>query len=148
VVLPDGLDAPVQFVHLDDVAEATLTILQSRGTGPFNLGPPDWITLRRMSRLKQCRTFKIPLKLCRAFTFFWWSCRLPVFRFPPGLWSFITYPWVVAPTRLTDELNFEFRYSTEETIRQMLLDGGYIRETDQPERMAVETKDVSALDSK
>jgi len=148
VILPDGLDAPVQFVHLDDVAEATLMILQARGAGPFNIGPPDWITLRKMSQLKQCRHFKIPLKLCRAFTYFWWTCRLPVYRFPPSLWHFISYPWVVAPTRLTDELNFEFRYSTEETVRQMLLDGGYIRDAESVGDSAVETKDVSALDPK
>ena len=147
VILPDGLDAPVQFVHLDDVAEATLAILASRATGAFNVAPPDWITLRRMAELKQCTTFKLPLRVCHAITTFWWACRLPIFRFPPGLWHFISYPWVVAPTRLAEELNFEFRYSAEETIRQMLVDGGWIKATDPADKGTAEASDVSKLES-
>jgi UDP-glucose 4-epimerase len=146
VILPDGLDAPVQFVHLDDVAEATFTILRERAKGPFNIGPPDWITLTRLGQLKRRSCLKLPLKLCRAFTFFWWTCRLPIYYFPPGLWSFISYPWVVAPTRLSQELNFEFRYSSEETIRQMLLDGGWIKNSELIVSEAVEEQDVSVLE--
>ncbi len=127
VVLLDGEDAPVQFVHLDDVAAATLEILQSGCRGPFNIAPPDWITLRQLAKIKHRVCLKIPFSVCRWMSDFWWTCRLPWFRFPSGLLYFMRYPWVVAPTRLTEELNFTFRHTTTETIRQMLVDTGWLK---------------------
>ena len=125
MVLADGHNATFQAVHLDDVVDSTLTILEADATGPFNVAPPDWITLRDLAKLKRQFCLKSPLFLCRMFTNVWWSLRLPLYYFPSGLWYFIRFPWVVTPNRLEKELGYKFRYSTLDTVHQMLRDGGY-----------------------
>lgn len=126
VILPDGHDSPMQFVHLDDVADATLRILERQAIGPFNIAPDDWISLRELAEMSGRRTFRIPFVVCRAFTTVYWKLRLPVFHFPPGLWYFVRYPWVVRPSRLMDELDYEFQYSTRDTLQQLFEAGGRI----------------------
>lgn len=125
MVLPDGNNTTLQLVHLEDVVDSTLKILTSDVSGAFNVAPPDWITLRDLAKLKRQFCLKSPLVMCRMFTNIWWGLRLPLFYFPSGLWYFIRYPWVVAPQRLQEELGYNFRYSTLQTVREMLRNGGY-----------------------
>jgi UDP-glucose 4-epimerase len=128
IVLPDGNNTPMQFVHLDDVAEATCRILASGVSGPFNIAPPDWFTLRDLASMSGRICIPAPLKGCLAFTFCWWALRLPLYHFPPGLWYFIRYPWVVSPDRLCSELGFQFRRSSGDVIRMLLKDARQLRE--------------------
>lgn len=119
IVLPDKNDTEMQFVHADDVAAATRLILEKNATGPFNIGPDDWISLAEMAKMSKRRTISAPLGLCLLFTKCWWGLRMPLFHFPPPLWYYIRYPWVVRPKRLTEELGYSFRYSSRETLQQM-----------------------------
>ncbi|MBL8815867.1 MAG: NAD-dependent epimerase/dehydratase family protein [Planctomyces sp.] len=128
IVLPGGNNTEFQFVHVDDVADATWTILRNNGAGPFNVAPPDWFTLRELANMSGRRTAKVPLNACLTFTTIWWALRLPKFRFPSGLWYFIRFPWVIHPERLQSEMNFEFRYSSRDVIRQLLSDAGRLRD--------------------
>ena len=120
IILPGGSDTPVQFVHEHDVASATCTILENDGRGPFNIGPPDWITLREVAELSGRRALKAPFWSCLAFTNLWWALRIPLFRFPSGLWYFMRHPWVIGPERLTNELGFRFQYNTRQTVLALL----------------------------
>ncbi|MCA9066249.1 MAG: NAD-dependent epimerase/dehydratase family protein [Planctomycetaceae bacterium] len=128
IALPGGNDTEMQFVHLEDVANATLTILQANATGPFNVAPPDWFTLRDLAKMSGRRCVSIPLGACLAFTTIWWKLRLPLFHFPSGLWYFIRYPWVIAPDRLSNELQYRFQRTSHEVIRMLLADAGKLRE--------------------
>jgi UDP-glucose 4-epimerase len=125
--LPGNDNPPMQFVHLDDVANASLAILRANLTGPFNVAPVDWFTMRDLARMRGRPALPIPFWACRVFTNCWWTLRLPVFRFPASLWYFIRYPWVVTPERLTKELGFTFRYSSRDVIRLLLLDAAKLR---------------------
>lgn len=120
MVLPDGRDLPMQFVHEDDVARATCHILRHNARGPFNVGPPDWVSMTQIARETGRFTVKVPFWMIVPVTVMWWGLRLPVFEFPPGLLWFLRYPWIVAPQRLQQELNFEFRYSSLDTLRELL----------------------------
>jgi len=56
--LPGNDNPPVQFVHLEDVADASLAILKANLTGPFNVAPVDWFTceiLRGREVALRCR---------------------------------------------------------------------------------------------
>ena len=128
VPLPGGDNPLVQFVHLDDVAEASLAILKANATGPFNVAPVDWFTIKDLARMRGRITIPIPFSVCWALTTCWWALRLPIFRFPASLWYFIRYPWIVAPDRLTKELGYEFRYSSRDVIRLLLKDAGQLRD--------------------
>ncbi|MCA9061301.1 MAG: NAD-dependent epimerase/dehydratase family protein [Planctomycetaceae bacterium] len=127
IALPGGNNTEMQFVHLEDVANATLTILQANARGPFNVAPPDWFTLRDLAQWSGRWCVSIPFGACLTFTSVWWALRLPLFNFPSGLWYFIRYPWVVAPDRLTKELNYTFERSSRDVIRLLLADSGRLK---------------------
>lgn len=124
LVLPGGDNPIMQFVHLDDIAAAVVTILKSNSTGPYNLAPPDTITMKDLARMSSRRTIPVPFALCRATTSFWWALRLPIFKFPAPLWYFIRYPWIVSSERLINETGFRFRHSSHDVIQEMLRDHG------------------------
>lgn len=120
IVLPDGRDLQMQFVHEDDVAGATWEILRHESRGPFNIGPPDWVTLTEIARETKRLKFKIPFWMIVPVTTVWWALRLPLFEYPPGLLWFLRYPWVVEPRRLVNEIGYKFQYSSMDTLREML----------------------------
>lgn len=124
VVLPDGCDLPQQFVHEDDVSAAIWCILSHDGQGPYNVAPPDWIHLTDVARETGRHTISIPFGIMRIASKICWSLRLPVLRYPPGVNFYIRYPWVVAPRRLCDELGFQFRFNSLETLREVLRSNG------------------------
>jgi len=129
IALPGGSDTPLQFVHVDDVAAATLTLLESDARGPFNVSPDDTVTLGDLARLTGRRPISVPFALCRGGSAVWWALNLPWFRSPSGIWYFIRYPWVVTSRRLAGELGFRFRYSGLETVQQLLAAKGLLRGT-------------------
>ncbi|WP_437201539.1 NAD-dependent epimerase/dehydratase family protein [Planctomicrobium sp. SH664] len=124
IALPDGYDCPLQFVHEDDVARATWEILSRNGAGPFNVGPPDWITWGEVGRRRKVPVVRIPLWLIRGMATIWWTLRVPpllsCMACPPGLMNFIRYPWVGRASRLEQEFGFEFRHSSSETFQEAL----------------------------
>lgn len=126
IVLMDGYDCPLQLVHEDDVAAATWRILETDGHGPYNVGPPDWVTLSEIGRSSGRRVIKLPFWMIRCVTTCWWAFRLPHFLFPVGLLYFLRYPWVAAPVRLEQELGFRFRYGSRETLHQLLQRDGQL----------------------
>lgn len=119
IMLLDGFDTPLQWVHEEDCAAATLTILKHSARGPFNISPSDWVFMSQVAKLTNRRQVKIPLWTVRLFTKVWWKLHLPVFHFPPSLHYFARYPWVIAPNRLTNELGFKFQYSAQDTLMEM-----------------------------
>ena len=127
LTLPGGDDPQMQFVHLEDVTQATLAILKAEVRGPFNVGPPDTVTMKELGKMSGRLAVPGPYWLCRLVTTCWWALRLPIFRFPAPLWSFIRYPWVVSSKRLVDETGFQFRYSSADVIRMLLEDAGRLR---------------------
>ena len=120
VVLPDGCNVPQQYVHEDDVAAATWCILEANGRGPYNIAPPDWILLTDVARETGRRAVSIPWWAVHLASQLCWTLRLPLIRMPPSMTHYVRYPFVLAPTRLCRELGFQFRYSTLETLREML----------------------------
>jgi UDP-glucose 4-epimerase len=124
VVFPDGCDLPQQFVHEDDVAAATWWILARDGRGPYNVAPPDWIHLSDVARESGRRTISIPFWMMKFASRVCWNFRLPFLRYPPGVNFYIRYSWIVAPRRLGDELGFRFRYTSLETLRDLLRSHG------------------------
>ena len=128
LVLPGGDNPIMQFVHLDDVGAAIVAILACKSSGPFNLAPPDTVTMKDIARMSGRRTISMPFAMCWAAATCWWALRLPVLKYPAPLWYFIRYPWIVSSKRLTSETGFLFRHSSNEVVRMMLHDFGRLRE--------------------
>lgn len=120
MILPDGQDTPQQFVHEDDAAAATWSILAHDAQGAFNVAPDDWLTQSEIGREMRIRSVRLPFWLVRVFAACWWRLRLPLVQVPPGLVYYLRYPWVIRPARLQDELGFTFQHGSRAALRSML----------------------------
>lgn len=114
-----------QFVHEDDVADALLFLLKKEARGPFNLAPPDWVSIDEINAMTGKPTVPMPEKVLRGAFGLTWKLGLPLMKVPPQFSDFVIYPWLVDPGKLMD-LGFKFRYSSLETIRIMLRAKGAI----------------------
>ena len=120
LVLIDGYDTPLQFVHEEDVAAAMLAILTANARGAFNIGPPDWSPISEIAADTHRPTVRLPFWLVRMMQGFGWAVRLPGYESPAEFLDFARYPWAVAPRRLQQELGYEFRYTSRETLREII----------------------------
>ncbi len=116
----DGFDCPLQFVHEDDVVAAMEAILLADGRGPFNVGPPNWTCTTEIAKETKRRAISLPFWLAWGSAWLAWNTRLWLHESPAGFLYFARYPWVVAPHRLLNELRFQFRYSSTETVRDIV----------------------------
>lgn len=120
LVLIDGYDTPVQFVHEHDIVAAMCEILTADARGAFNVGPPNWTTMTEIARETGRRVLSLPFWLVRFVHATAWAARLPFHESPSGLLCFARYPWVVAPSRLERELGFRFEFSSRDTLRDII----------------------------
>ncbi len=120
LVLLDGFDGLVQFVHEEDVVAAIETILKSELRGPFNVAPPDWLSCTQIANQTDRKTWKWPFWLARFLHGFAWTIRFPIHESPASFLYFCRYPWIVEPKRLQDELGFQFKYSCQQTLDEIL----------------------------
>jgi UDP-glucose 4-epimerase len=121
IFLPDGNDTPLQFVHQDDVARATVAILAASARGPFNVAPADVLTHRQIARLLGVAAVPMPFAILAGMSRLWWSLRMPWFTTPPGLASYSRHPWVMSSERLRRELGFEFGFSSVQAFGELLV---------------------------
>ena len=120
MVLIDGYDAPLQFVHEEDVVAAIDSILVKNARGPFNVAPPDSITISDLARETGRRVLKCPFWFAYGVHWLAWAIHFLNHESPAGFLYFVRYPWVVAPTRLQSELGHQFRFSSLDTLRRTL----------------------------
>jgi len=120
LVLIDGHDTPLQFVHEQDVAAAMLAILSAGARGAFNIGPPDWNRISEIAGETRRRTLRLPFWLVRLVHGLGWTLRLPTHEAPADFLEFARYPWAVRARRLERELGFRFRYTSLETLREIV----------------------------
>jgi len=120
MVLIDGYDTPMQFVHEEDVVAAIDTILRNNACGAFNVAPPDWLHITDMARETGRRALRLPFWLAYAVHWLFWAVHLLNHESPASFLYFVRYPWVIAPTRLETELGYQFRFSSLETLRHVV----------------------------
>lgn len=122
MALPGGHDTPLQFVHADDLADATLAILAAGGRGPYNVAPPDALSQRDLAAMMGIRAVSLPAWLVSTAASAWWTLRLPWIRTPPGLTAYLADPWLVDSSRLTGECAFAFTHSSKAAFATLLRD--------------------------
>jgi UDP-glucose 4-epimerase len=120
ILLLDGVDSALQLVHEDDVSAAIYEILAQGGSGSYNLAAADTFRLSELAELTGRRWLRAPFWLGRVLAWLAWTTRFPPHEYPPSFLDYVRYPWIAAPNRLTRELGFRFRYSTQETLRMMI----------------------------
>lgn len=105
-------DPPVQYLHVDDLAAAVVTIVDQRFDGVVNVAPDGWIPPDALHDLEgpQARV-RVPAVAARWIAAVRWRAGLaPI---PPGIVPYTSHSWVVANDRLRD-LGWEARWTNEE----------------------------------
>ena len=96
---PGEADVPVQFVHLEDLADA-VDLARRRGLdGPFNVAPDGWMHSDELRRLAgRGPRVRIPERVAHRLA--QWRWKLGLTSSPPGVLAYRVNPWVVANDRL------------------------------------------------
>jgi nucleoside-diphosphate-sugar epimerase len=118
--LADGRDTPLQFVHRDDLARATLAILLASARGAFNVAPDDAVTHRQIAGALGVPAVPMPYAVMAAVGRLWWTLRLPWLATPPGLVGYVRHPWVITSRRLRGELGFTFEHSSASAFAELV----------------------------
>ncbi len=105
-------DPPVQYVHVDDVASAILTVVRAGHEGVVNVAPDGWIPPDELADLEGPRPrLRVPAWIARLVAAVRWRSGLS--PTPPGLVAYTANPWVVANDRLR-ALGWEPAHTNEE----------------------------------
>lgn len=120
MVLLDDYDTPLQFVHEDDVVAAIDQILEANARGAFNIAPPSSSPLSEIAEISGRRWFSLPGWMARFVHGVFWNLRLPFHESPVDFLHYARWPWVAAPDRLENELGFRFRYTSNETVAEIV----------------------------
>ena len=92
-------DPPAQFLHLDDLATAVVTVVAAGADGVFNVAPDGWIPGHRIRALAGSQ-WRVPLPGRAAEVVAAWRWRLQRGPIPPGLLSYTQSAWVIGNDRL------------------------------------------------
>jgi nucleoside-diphosphate-sugar epimerase len=96
---PGDGDTPVQFVHLDDLADAIDLARREALDGPFNVAPDGWMRSDELSRLAgRGPRIRLPERVSHRLA--QWRWKLGLTSTPPGVVAYRINPWVVANDRL------------------------------------------------
>ena len=99
--LRSGADAaPLQLVHVDDLAAAIDLVRRARLDGPCNVAADGWLDPPAVRALAGAPPrLPLPAPAARALASFSWRLRLG--QTPPGLVAYTAAPWAVANDRIT-----------------------------------------------
>jgi UDP-glucose 4-epimerase len=109
-----GFDPRLQFVHEDDALHALLAAVRNPVRGAVNVAGPGTIGLTRMLRMARKPTLPLPSPLFAPAVDSGRRLGLP--EFSDDFRRLLRYGRAVDTTRLTDEVGFRPRYTTEGAV--------------------------------
>ncbi|MGH8900510.1 MAG: NAD-dependent epimerase/dehydratase family protein [Egibacteraceae bacterium] len=93
-----GQSAPLQFVHVDDVAAAVRLAVTTDLPGRFNVAADGWLPVTEVSAILGRRPITVPE--ATAFEAVRWLWGRGLWHMPPGALHYLMYPCVVTADRL------------------------------------------------
>jgi nucleoside-diphosphate-sugar epimerase len=111
-LLVSGSGAPVQFLHVDDLAAAVGTICRAGVDGPVNAAPDGWLTADQVKALKGPAP-RVRVRRTLAVRLTWLGARLGLSNDDPATVLAASESWVVANDRLRS-LGWEPTFTNEE----------------------------------
>ncbi|ROT98404.1 SDR family oxidoreductase [Marinobacter sp. R17] len=118
-----GFSPMMQFIHIDDMADAIVLSYRKPERGVFNVAPDDWIAYQHALQLSGCTRVPIPSippVLPRTI-----ARLLNMKSFPSYLMSFFKYPVVIDGRTFRDTFGFKPKRPLKEIFR-------YYRENKHP----------------
>lgn len=93
-----GQSAPLQFVHVDDVAAAVRLAVTTDLPGAFNVAADGWLPMTEVCAILGRRPITFPE--ATAFEAVRWLWERGLWHIPPGALRYLMYPCVVTADRL------------------------------------------------
>jgi len=110
--LASDSDPRLQFLHLDDLADAVVITVKRQVSGVFNVAPDGWVTAEEVRSLSgRAPRLRIPVAVADEIVRFSWDKG--IVATPPGIIGYATNPWVVSNDVLR-ELGWEPSWSNVE----------------------------------
>lgn len=92
-------DAPAQFLHVDDLADALSRAVRCNLNGVYNVAPDGWVIGERVRALSgQGPRVKVPDRVSDLIAHLSW--RFQRGPLPPGLMPYLRHPWLVSNDRM------------------------------------------------
>ena len=118
-----GFSPMMQFIHIDDMADAIVLTFNKKTRGVFNVAPDDWVAYQHALKLCGCKSIPIPSVPPALPTTILRILKLR--SFPPYLINFFKYPVVIDGRSFAREFNFKPKRPLKEIFR-------YYRENKKP----------------
>jgi UDP-glucose 4-epimerase len=119
-------DQPMQFVHVDDVAEALIALLEGRHAGVFNVAADGYISVNEAADLLGLKARRVPYTLFKRFAAALWKAR--VAEVPAGQLEFVIHPWVASNERLKNTTGWAPRWTSREVFELTMRAKGKLAE--------------------
>lgn len=110
-----GFSPMMQFIHIDDMADAIVLAWQKPVKGVFNVAPHDWVAYQQA--LKMCGCHRLPIPSVPPMVPKTIARLLNLRSFPPYLMAFFKYPVVIDGRTFAKEFNFTPKRSLKEIFR-------------------------------
>jgi UDP-glucose 4-epimerase len=119
-------DPPLQFVHVDDVAEALILLLEGRHAGAFNVAADGYISVVEASDLIGLKARRMPYKVFKRLAAALWAARLS--EAPAGQLEFVIHPWVASNEKLKKTTGWQPRWTSREVFELTMKAKGKLAE--------------------
>jgi UDP-glucose 4-epimerase len=110
-----GFSPMMQFIHIDDMADAIVLAYNKTQRGIFNVAPEDWVAYQHALKLCGCKTVPIPSIPPVLPKLILKTLRLR--SFPSYLMAFFKYPVVIDGRAFAREFGFQPRRPLKEIFR-------------------------------
>lgn len=107
-----GFSPMMQFMHVDDMADAMAAAFRKHKRGVFNVAPDDWVAYTRALEESGCR--KVPIPSVPDMVPKLFSNLLGWRSFPRHLVNYFKYPVVIDGSLFRDTYDFQPQYNLRE----------------------------------
>jgi UDP-glucose 4-epimerase len=110
-----GFSPMMQFIHIDDMADAIVLAYKKPTRGVFNVAPQDWVAYQHALKLCGCKRIQVPSIPPMVPKMILGTLKLK--SFPSYLMAFFKYPVVIDGRAFVNEFGFEPKRPLNEIFR-------------------------------
>ena len=110
-----GFSPMMQFIHIDDMANAIVLAFDKPVRGVFNVAPQDWVAYQHALKLCKCKSLPIPSVPPILPSLILRTLKLK--SFPSYLMAFFKYPVVIDGSAFAEEFGFKPKRQLKDIFR-------------------------------